>query len=368
MINNSFSSKIWRFILGAVLIFLLVYVVWNARSIIFYFLTAVFIAFLGRPLFLLLDRVKIKKMAMPTWLKSVVVLLAIVGLIGLFFRLTIPTIFSQAEFFSTLDAESFVETLSPKIDSIEDWFKSRNIKGVDLKELLKEELVHLFDLGNLSDYARSIISTLGDSLIAFFSILFIAFFLLKDGKILDDVLMSLTPDKFTDKVKSIALKTKNLLSRYLLGIVFQILIVMSLITIGLTIIGVNNALFIGVLAGIFNVIPYLGPIIGGTLGITLSITAMLQINPDIDIVQYGLIVMIPFVIAQTIDNFVLQPLIFSKSVNAHPLEIFIVILVAGNLGGLVGMILAVPVYTFIRIVAKEFFNGYKVVQGLTKDL
>lgn len=368
MISNNFSSRIWRFIAGAIFIFLLVYVVWAARSIIFYFLTAVFIAFLGRPLFILLDKVKIKQMMMPNWLKSAVVLLSIVGLIALFFRLTIPTIFAQAEYFSSLDAATFVETVSPKIESMENWLRARNIKDVNLKEILQEELAHLFDLGNLSDYARKIVSTLGDSLIAFFSILFISFFLLKDGKILDDVLMSLTPDKFTDRVKSIVEKTKNLLSRYLVGIVLQILIVMSLITIGLTIIGVNNALFIGVLAGIFNVIPYLGPIIGGTLGITLSITTMLQINPDIDMVQYGLIVMIPFIIAQTVDNFVLQPLIFSRSVNAHPLEIFIVILVAGNLGGLVGMILAVPVYTFIRIVAKEFFNGYKVVQGLTKDL
>ena len=86
---------------------------------------------------------------------------------------------------------------------------------------------------------------------------------------------------------------------------------------------------------------------------------------------------IPFVVAQLLDNFVLQPLIFSKSVKAHfTLEIFMVILAAGSLGGIVGMIIAVPTYSFIRIIAKEFFNGYKssfmsdevFVQGLTKDL
>lgn len=368
MTNFNSSYKIWRILAGILALILLVYVIWTARSIILYFLVAVFIAFLGRPLYLLLDKVKYKEWQLPNWLKSVLVIVSLIVVIGLFFRFTIPTIFAQAEFFASIDVVTFIDTISPKIEQIEGWLYLRNIKDVNLKILIQEELSHLLDLGNLSDYTRSVVSALGDTLIAFFSIIFISFFLLKDGKIMDDVVMSLTPDNFTDKVRSIIEKTKNLISRYLVGIVLQIIIIMTLITIGLTILGVNNALFIGVLAGIFNVIPYLGPIIGGLLGITLSITTKLQIDPTIDIVQYGLMVMIPFGIAQMIDNFVLQPLIFSKSVKAHPLEIFIVILVAGNLGGLVGMILAVPAYTFIRIVAKEFFNGYKVVQGLTKDL
>jgi predicted PurR-regulated permease PerM len=366
--NINLSNKIWRILAGILAVILLVYVIWTARNIILYFLVAVFIAFLGRPLYLLLDKVKYKEWQFPNWLKSVLVIVSLIIVIGLFFRFTIPTIFAQAEFFASIDVVAFMDTLSPKIQQIEDWLYLRNIKDVNLKIIIQEELSQLLDLGNISDYIRLIISALGDTLIAFFSILFISFFLLKDGKIMDDVVMSLTPDKFTDKVRIIIEKTKNLLTRYLVGIVLQIIIIMALITIGLTFIGVNNALFIGVLAGIFNVIPYLGPIIGGLLGITLSITTKLQIDPSIDIVQYGLMVMIPFVIAQMVDNFVLQPLIFSKSVKAHPLEIFIVILVAGNIGGLVGMILAVPVYTFIRIVSKEFFNGYKVVQGLTKDL
>ena len=83
---------------------------------------------------------------------------------------------------------------------------------------------------------------------------------------------------------------------------------------------------------------------------------------------FGLQALSVFVVAQMIDNFVLQPTIFSKSVKAHPLEIFLVILSAGSLGGIVGMILAIPLYSFLRIVAKEFFNGYKVVQGLTKNI
>jgi len=204
--------------------------------------------------------------------------------------------------------------------------------------------------------------------VALFSILFISFFLLKDGKIVDNVVQSLTPDNYADKIKTIFNETKDLLTRYFVGVVIQISIVMIVITLGLTILGVKNALLIGLLAGVFNIIPYVGPIFGALIGLSLAATSQLEIDPDVNITTFILTAMIPFVVAQVLDNFVLQPLIFSKSVKAHPLEIFMVILAAGSLAGVLGMIVAVPAYSFIRIVAKEFFNGYKVVQGLTKDL
>jgi len=143
---------------------------------------------------------------------------------------------------------------------------------------------------------------------------------------------------------------------------------MIVITVGLSLLDVKNALLIGVVAGVFNIIPYVGPIMGALVGISLAATGQLQAHPEMEMTSFILGAIIPFLVAQGLDNFVLQPLIFSKSVKAHPLEIFLVILAAGSLAGIVGMIVAVPAYSFLRIVAKEFFNGYKVVQGLTKDL
>ena len=71
---------------------------------------------------------------------------------------------------------------------------------------------------------------------------------------------------------------------------------------------------------------------------------------------------------QMLDNFLLQPIIFSNSVNAHPLEIFLVILIAGTVAGISGMIFAIPFYTFIRIIAKEFLSQFEIVKSLTKNI
>jgi predicted PurR-regulated permease PerM len=246
--------------------------------------------------------------------------------------------------------------------------KKANIDESELQNILNKEVNKIFSMGDIGNYIKNILSGISDSLIAAFSILFISFFLIKDGNIVDNVVESITPNKYLEKIKTILNETKDLLTRYFLGVVIQNSIIMLIVTIGLMILGVKNALLIGFLAGIFNIIPYVGPLLGGLIGISLAATGQLEVHPDIVLTGFILKALIPFAIAQVLDNFILQPLIFSKSVKAHPLEIFIVILSAGSLAGLIGMIVAVPAYSFIRIVAKEFFNGYKVVQGLTKDL
>ena len=169
-------------------------------------------------------------------------------------------------------------------------------------------------------------------------------------------------------VHKVLMHTKNLLSRYFIGIAIQISIIATIVSVGLTIVGIENAILIGLLAGVINIIPYLGPIIGGTIGVTIAVMSNLDLELQTQLLPLILKVFAVFATAQLTDNFVLQPLIFSKSVKAHPLEIFFVILIAGSLAGIVGMVLAVPTYTFLRIVGKEFFHGYKIVQGLTKDL
>jgi predicted PurR-regulated permease PerM len=81
-----------------------------------------------------------------------------------------------------------------------------------------------------------------------------------------------------------------------------------------------------------------------------------------------LYVLIGFMIGQLVDNFFSQPLIFSKSVKSHPLEIFLVIMIAGVLFGVVGLIVAIPVYTSIKVILKEFLSDNEIVQKLTKNI
>lgn len=355
-------------ILGLAGIALLIYILWVVRFIIVYFFIAAILAFIARPLMMLLGKVKIKQWVIPSWAKAALVLGVLIFFFFGIFRMIIPTVLHQADIVSKIDTDVVLERIQPQIDEAVAWMERTHIDQAQIEATLSEKASQIFSMSDIGTYVSDVLGGLTDMLIAIFSILFISFFLLKDGKIVDNVVTSLTPDKYIDKIRVIFQDTKNLLSRYFIGIIIQVSIIMLVISIGLTLLGVENALFIGLLAGIFNIIPYVGPLIGGTLGWLLAMTTQLEIAPDTNFVSFGLLALAPFVTAQLLDNFVLQPLIFSTSVRAHPLEIFIVILAAGSLAGVVGMIVAVPVYSFLRIVAREFFNGYKVVQGLTKNI
>jgi len=163
-------------------------------------------------------------------------------------------------------------------------------------------------------------------------------------------------------------KIKDLLSRYFVGLIFQILILFVIYTIVLLIFGINNAIVIAFLCALLNLIPYVGPLVSAVLMITLTMTSNLGESFSDVILPKTIYVMIGFIIAQLVDNFFSQPIIFSKSVKSHPLEIFLVIIISGILFGVVGMIVAVPSYTAIKVILKEFLSDSKIVKKLTKDL
>lgn len=136
----------------------------------------------------------------------------------------------------------------------------------------------------------------------------------------------------------------------------------------LLIFGVQNAFIIAFITAFLNIIPYVGPLIATILVIVLTMLGLMGPETQGEMLTTTLYVVIGYSIAQVIDNNVSAPLIFSNSVNSHPLEIFLVILASGFVFGILGMIIAVPLYTIIKVVAKEFFPRNKVVKMLTKDL
>ena len=166
------------------------------------------------------------------------------------------------------------------------------------------------------------------------------------------------------------LSIKKLLVRYFIGISIEITCIILLVITGQTIVGVgfSHAVVIGFFAGIINIVPYLGPIIGSTLGLLIGLVNHLEMDFYTQLFPMLIFMTVVFLIVHAIDNFVFQPLIYSSSVKAHPLEIFLVILAASTIGGILGMIVAIPLYTIIRVIAKEFFNEYKVVKKLTRKI
>ena len=102
----------------------------------------------------------------------------------------------------------------------------------------------------------------------------------------------------------------------------------------------------------------------------MTISSTIEMSPDFYTETLPLILKVVgvFLTMQMLDNFLLQPFIFSNSVKAHPLEIFIIILVGAKLGGITGMILAIPAYTVIRVIAKIFLSEFRIVQQITGGL
>ncbi|MAC17520.1 MAG: AI-2E family transporter [Flavobacteriales bacterium] len=258
----------------------------------------------------------------------------------------------------------------------------------DLRELLQGLLPMLLDggedplawldtgtLGNalstalgpdgLGGFLGGLFSLAGNLVVALFSISFMTFFFLKDRQLFPSILRALTPDRHVERVERIVENSTRLLTRYFIGLAAQVAIITTIVTGGLLVLGVPNAFLIGFLAGLLNLIPYVGPLLGAGLGLAIILTTHLQ-APELGNLmgKAGLV----FLAGQLVDNFFTQPVIFAGSVKAHPLEIFLLISIAGSLAGITGMMLAIPSYSLIRVVAKEFLSGFKVIQALTDEL
>jgi predicted PurR-regulated permease PerM len=361
------TNQIVRFALGIAFLILVIWFSWQVKQVFIYFAVSVVLALMGRPVMGKLAQVNIKNKSLPEWLSALVVIAAYMFLLSLFFKFLIPVLASQIDIIVNLDVEMLLNEFNGPISRLEAWFSNMNIKGLNRQEI-QDQLAQYLNFSSVTTIFENIVSGIGSILIGFMSVLFITFFLLKDRNIVNNIVDTLTPDKYLKSIHNVLSETKDLLTRYFIGVAIQVSIITTIVSVGLTIFNVPNALLIGFIAGLINIIPYIGPLIGATFGISLSLLSHVHLGMDGELAPLILKIISVFAVAQMTDNFVLQPLIFSKSVKAHPLEIFVVIMASGMIAGVVGMILAVPTYTFLRIVAKEFFQGYKVVQGLTKDL
>ena len=235
-------------------------------------------------------------------------------------------------------------------------------------EKIQKRIFTAFNPGQISLLFSTLIGFMGNLLIAIMSILFIAFFFLKDQGLFLNALQAIVPSKYEKEVIHALDDSSRLLRRYFVGVSIQVTTITFFVSIVLTIFGVKNALLIAFFAALINVIPYLGPVIGAIFGVLITISSNLDLPFYEEMLPLIFIVIATFAAMQLLDNFLLQPFIFSNSVAAHPLEIFIVILVGAKLSGIVGMVLAIPVYTVIRVIAKSFLSEFRLVQKLTKKL
>ena len=191
---------------------------------------------------------------------------------------------------------------------------------------------------------------------------------MKDKNLAARVIFVFVPENKSEKVKNSIIRIKSLISRYFLGLIAQISILFAIYSFALLINDVENAVVIAFLCALLNLIPYLGPLIGGILIALLTMSGNLGQDFSTVILPTTGYVLMWYFFAQLVDNFLSQPLIFSKSVKSHPLEIFLIISIGGLVFGIAGMVLAIPTYTVIKVILKEFFPNNNIVQFMTKDL
>ncbi|WP_299109478.1 AI-2E family transporter [uncultured Winogradskyella sp.] len=349
--------------LGIILaIALILYFLFKIQSVIIYIAIAAVISLIGRPIILFLRR-KLKFNNTVSVVVTMVLLLGLlVGLVGLF----IPLIVEQGHNLSLLNIEQLQLNVEDLYDQIVTYFEFNNI---DVEQSIKDSnVLSKLDFAIIPDFLNSFISGLGSFSIGLFSVLFISFFFLKDSKLFEDGIMTFVPSGNEQRSKRSINAIKDLLSRYFVGLIFQILILFVIYTVVLLIFGIDNAIVIAFLCALLNLVPYVGPLVSGFLMLLLSMSSNLGESFSDVILPKTTYVMIGFIIAQLVDNFFSQPYIFSKSVKSHPLEIFLVIIIAGILFGIVGMIVAVPTYTAIKVILKEFLSDCNIVKKFTKGL
>lgn len=365
-------NSIFKIVLAIIIIPLTIFLCWYFKSIIVYILLSAVLSFIGRPLMNVLGKIRIKGCGISEGIKAGVSLLTIWLVFFSFFRILIPLVVNEAKEFSKIDVSYAVTQLDDPINKIEKTLKKLNVsEDFNIKTYVTNKLYSLVEVSQIQNLFGSIASTISDILIAIFAISFITFFFLKDSGLFQKIILILLPDKYEDAAKKALNSIQNLLVRYFIGIMIEVTLVMLLNIMGhhlLVGIDFSQAVIIGLFAGLMNVIPYIGPIIGTLFGLSVG----LAVNIDSDFYSHVLPILgymtMVFMTIQLIDNIVFQPLIYGNSVHAHPLEIFLVIMVAGSIAGILGMVLAIPSYTVLRVISKEFFNKYKLVSKITQGL
>lgn len=370
MEKQSYVEKLSKYLIYLGILAIVCALCWYFRSVLVYVILAFVVSLVSRPLARLMGKIRIKGKSAPSWLLAIISIFIVIAIMLMMIILVIPVITNIIN-----EASLFGNTshLSGNLGTtINEWivgmFPSlgKDFDAISVLLNYLKGIVSDFDITGLIGSVGSVVIGMA---VGLFSVVFISFFFVKDEKLFSKIVAALVPDHFEASVTESIDDIEHLLSRYFVGLLLEMLGVALFNFLGLWLIariGVSYALGIAFIAGILNIIPYVGPIIGEVLGALLCMVLHYGagVGLDVNIWFFALIVLLIMLAVQLIDNFVLQPIIYSTSIKATPLEIFIVMLLAGTIGGILGMLAAIPAYTVIRVIAGRFFHDKKVVQHL----
>lgn len=347
---------------------------WYFKNVLIYIIVAFVVSLIGRPIMKLLKKIRIGKFHLPEWFSAILTIIMIIGLLILIVTQMIPMVSNIIRDASLLNGNVYLE--SNPIERFNEWLIGLYpALGADFNivDVVMVKLRELVSFNSVTGFVGSVASLVSSAFVGLFAVVFISFFFLKDSDLFGRIVCALVPDKVENTMIATLNDIKQLLSRYFIGLLLEMLGVALIDCLGLWLIArldFSYAIGIAFIAGLLNVIPYVGPLMGEAIGVILGVILKLGTGAglNVNVWVFALIILAIMVTAQLIDNFIYQPVIYSTSIKAHPLEIFIVLLMAAHIGGTVGMLVAIPVYTVLRVVALRFFHRFKPVQRLDPDL
>ncbi len=366
MIKN--NTRNWAFGIGTVFVLFLLY---YFRTVVSYIIIAWVLSLLGQPILnFMLEKTPLGRWKSGRSIGAFLVLVLFVFVIIVYALLFIPLIIHQVDILTNVDYNALGQTLAEPYSQFKEWMHQRGLlsgSDVDTQEIQKYVL-SLIDPSKLTAMLGAFLFGIKDILVGLVSVFFIAFFFLKEKRLFMGGVQSFVPQAYESQVEEAVKEATFLLTRYFGGELMRMFSMVSFIFLLLSFFGVKNALFIAFFAGIINIIPYVGSLLGAIFGLFVTLTNNLHDPFSAVLLPKLITVGGVFMAAQMLDNFVLQPVIFSSRVKAHPLEIFLVFLVGAQIAGLLGMLIAIPSYTVLRVIAKVFFSHFKVVRKLTEKM
>lgn len=372
--TERYTDKLAKSILLAAGIAIIAALCWYFRSVLAYILIAVVVSLVAKPLMGLLQKIRIKGRKAPDWLLAALSLILVLGILLSIVATLIPIVGNIVKDISLANIENSVRSLSVPLSEFNDFLRTMVPSlGEDFKieVTVIQEVQKLFNPAIFSSVIGSAASFLTSFGIGLFSVVFIGFFFIKDDGLFTEIVCALVPDKHEATTEKAISDIGHLLSRYFIGVMLEVTGVALINFIGLAFIaklGFSAALGIAFMTGIFNIIPYVGPLLGGALGTVLGLilkySSASPIGLDVNFWVFTAILIAIFCFTQLVDNFLYQPLIYSTSIKAKPLEIFIVLLIVGHIGGPLAMIVAIPCYTVVRVIAFRFFRHIKPIKRL----
>ena len=372
--EGKYVDKLAKYILLAAGVALIGGICWYFRSVLIYILIAVVVSLIGKPMMKQMQKISIRGRRLPDWSLAAITLFTLMLVFFAVITMVVPIVSGIVKGISLSSIEQSARYIAGPLADFNEFLRQSFPSlgnGFRIEIAAVEELQKMFDPSAFSSIIGSAASALTSFGVGLFSVSFISVFFIKDDNMFTSIVLALVPDRHEEETAKAISDIGYLLSRYFGGVMIEIFGVALINFIGLLLIarlGFNAAIGIAFLTGILNVIPYVGPLLGGimgtTLGLILKYSSAVPIGLDVNFFTFTIVLIAIFCFTQLIDNILYQPLIYSTSIKAKPLEIFIVLLLAGHLAGPMAMIVAIPSYTVLRVIAFRFFRHFKAIRRL----